>query len=56
MLYIAGQVSSGAATVMQKRILPGETRQVKLRATGSGVSIIEVCADLLCDFKPHCDL
>ena len=36
------KVSSEAATVMQKRILPGETREVGIRATGSGVSVIEV--------------
>lgn len=36
------KVSSESATTMQKRILPEETRDVKIRATGSGIAIIEV--------------
>jgi len=36
------KVTSESATVMQKRILPEETREVKIRATGNGVSVIEV--------------
>ena len=36
------KVSSESATTMQKRILPEETREVKIRATGSGISVIEV--------------
>jgi len=36
------KVSSESATTMQKRILPSETREVKIRATGSGISVIEV--------------
>ena len=36
------KVTSAAATTLHKRILPGETRQVGIRATGSGVSVIEV--------------
>ena len=36
------KVTSESATTMQKRILPQETREVKIRATGNGVSIIEV--------------
>ena len=36
------KVTSTAATTLHKRILPGETRQVGIRATGSGVSVIEV--------------
>ena len=36
------KVTSQAATTMWKYILPGETRRVGVRATGSGVSVIEV--------------
>ena len=36
------KVTSEAATLMQKRIMPSQTREVKIRATGSGVSVIEV--------------
>merc|ERR1712107_674574 len=36
------KVSSESATTMQKRILPEETREVKIRATGNGISVIEV--------------
>ena len=36
------KVTSAAATTLHKRILPGETREVGIRATGSGVSVIEV--------------
>ena len=36
------KVTSETATLMQKRIMPSETREVKIRATGSGVSVIEV--------------
>lgn len=35
-------VSSQNPTTMQKRILPEETREVKIRATGNGLSVIEV--------------
>ena len=35
-------VSSENPTTMQKRILPEETREVKLRATGNGLAVIEV--------------
>ena len=36
------KVTLESATTMQKRILPDETREVKIRATGNGVSVIEV--------------
>jgi len=36
------KATSESATTMQKRILPGETREVKIRATGNGVAVIEV--------------
>ena len=36
------KVTSEAATTLHKRLLPGETREVGLRATGSGVAVIEV--------------
>ena len=36
------KVSSETATLMQKRIMPSQTREVKIRATGSGVAVIEV--------------
>jgi len=36
------KVTSESATTMQKRILPEETREVKIQATGNGVSVIEV--------------
>ena len=36
------KVSSENPTTMQKRILPEETREVKLRATGNGLAVIEV--------------
>jgi len=36
------KVTHTSATTLQRRILPGETRNVGLRATGNGVSVIEV--------------
>ena len=36
------QVSSSNPTTMQKRILPQATREVKVRATGNGLAVIEV--------------
>ena len=36
------KVSSENPTTMQKRILPEETREVKLRGTGNGLAVIEV--------------
>ena len=36
------KVSSADPTVMQKRKLPEETREVKIRATGNGVAVIQV--------------
>ena len=36
------EVSSENPTLMQKRNLPEETREVKIRATGNGVAVIQV--------------
>jgi len=36
------KVTTEQATTMQKRILPDETREVKIRATGNGLAVIEV--------------
>ena len=36
------KVESSMATILQRRILPPETREVKLRATGSGVALVQV--------------
>ena len=41
------KVTSEAATLMQKRIMPSQTREVKIRATGSGVSVIEVYINII---------
>ena len=36
------KVDSNKPTVMQKRILPSETKEVKLRAKGSGFALLQV--------------
>ena len=36
------KVDSSQPTVMQKRILPAETKEVKLRAKGSGFALLQV--------------
>jgi hypothetical protein len=35
------KVTSAEATTMQKRPLPEETREVKIRATGNGLAVIQ---------------
>ena len=36
------RVDSNKPTVMQKRILPAETKEVRLRAKGSGFALLQV--------------
>jgi hypothetical protein len=35
------KVTSSEATTLQKRPLPEETREVKIRATGNGLAVIQ---------------
>ena len=36
------EIDSSKPTIVQKRILPAETRELKLRATGGGVGLVQV--------------
>ena len=36
------KIDSSQATILNKRILPADTREVKLRATGSGIGLVQV--------------
>jgi len=36
------KIDSAQATILNKRILPGDTREVKLRATGTGIGLVQV--------------
>ena len=45
------KVTSAEATTLQKRPLPEETRQVKIRATGNGLAIIQVTFQAIFSFS-----
>ena len=36
------KIDSAQATVLNKRILPPDTREVKLRASGTGIGLVQV--------------